>query len=253
MASTRTWNPEWKKNVVYLHVFPRKMARGVPNFSPFAVKLETWLRINKIPFEIVDFLGMSKKGQSPFIMFNEEEYPDSNFIIEYLSSYFSTSMENHLSNTDKAISRAFLKMIEENMSWSIFWYRYVQHFLDEYLEYFISEGDQDAKIKFAQSLGKGVETRAKSHGIGRHSNEEIYKIGSDDIRAISHFLGNKEFMMGDKPTVIDCCLFGFIIQITNVPIKFPMREVIHNECKNILSFVERMKSSYWPDWSEQYI
>lgn len=52
MASTRTWNPEWKKNVVYLHVFPRKMARGVPNFSPFAVKLETWLRINKIPFEV---------------------------------------------------------------------------------------------------------------------------------------------------------------------------------------------------------
>lgn len=50
-------------------------------------------------------------------MFNEEEYPDSNFIIEYLSSYFSTSMENHLSNTDKAISRAFLKMIEEDMSW----------------------------------------------------------------------------------------------------------------------------------------
>lgn len=39
---------------------------------------------------------------------------------------------------------------------SIFWYRYVQHFLDEYLEYFISEGDKEAKIKFAQSLGKGV-------------------------------------------------------------------------------------------------
>ena len=52
MASTRTWNPEWKKDFVYLHVFPRKMARGVPNFSPFAVKLETWLRINKIPFEV---------------------------------------------------------------------------------------------------------------------------------------------------------------------------------------------------------
>lgn len=60
---------------------------------------------------------MSKKGQSPFIIFNEQEYPDSNFIIEYLSSYFSTSMENHLSDTDKAISRAFLKMIEEDMTW----------------------------------------------------------------------------------------------------------------------------------------
>ena len=67
--------------------------------------------------QIVDFLGMSKKGQSPFIMFNEQEYPDSNFIIEYLSSYFSVSMEKHLSDTDKAISRAFLKMIEENMTW----------------------------------------------------------------------------------------------------------------------------------------
>ena len=50
---------------------------------------------------------------------------------------------------------------------------------------------------------------------------------------------------------IDCCLFGFIIQITDVPMQFPMRHTIEKECKNILEFVERMKLAYWPDYDEQ--
>ncbi|CAC5377003.1 unnamed protein product [Mytilus coruscus] len=253
MAAAKTWKPEWKQDVVYLHVFPRIMSKGVPNFSPFAVKLETWLRISKIAFEVVDHMGMSTKGQSPFIMFNQKEYPDSNFIIEYLTDYFSVTMENCLSDVEKAISRAFLKMIEEDMTWSIFWYRYVDHFVDEYLEYLKPSDDPEKAKAFAEHLGSSVKNRAVSHGIGRHSNEEIYKIGSDDIRAISKYLGDKTFMMGDNPTLIDCCLFGFIIQITDVPINFPMRDVIEKECPNILQFVDRIKTKYWSDWNQQCI
>lgn len=47
-----TWNPEWKNDVVYLHVRPRNLAKHVPNLSPFAMKVETWLRINNIQHEV---------------------------------------------------------------------------------------------------------------------------------------------------------------------------------------------------------
>ena len=40
------------------------------------------------------------------------------------------------------------------------------------------------------------------HGIGRHSSEEIHKIGCDDIQAISTYLGSKPYLMGDRPTVV---------------------------------------------------
>lgn len=46
------WKEEYKKDVVYLHVIPRSRARGVVNISPYAIKLELWLRINEIPYEV---------------------------------------------------------------------------------------------------------------------------------------------------------------------------------------------------------
>jgi hypothetical protein len=45
-------------------------AFGLPNASPFCLKLETWLRMTGLPFQIqpFDFRQMSKapKGKMPF-------------------------------------------------------------------------------------------------------------------------------------------------------------------------------------------
>ena len=46
------WKDEFKKDVVYLHVIPRSRARDVVNISPYAIKLELWLRMNNIPFQV---------------------------------------------------------------------------------------------------------------------------------------------------------------------------------------------------------
>ena len=49
------WKPEYKQDVVYLFVWPRSYATNFVNISPYALKLELWLRINNIPFEVIDF------------------------------------------------------------------------------------------------------------------------------------------------------------------------------------------------------
>ena len=47
-------------------------------------------------------------------------------------------------------------------------------------------------------------------GIGRHSKEEIEKIGLDDIKAASKILGDKPFFFGNKANVLDCVVFAFL-------------------------------------------
>jgi len=42
----------YEKDLVYLHAFPRASAKQVPNISPFAIKLETWLRVHKLKYKV---------------------------------------------------------------------------------------------------------------------------------------------------------------------------------------------------------
>ncbi len=39
--------------------------------------------------------------------------------------------------------------------------------------------------------------------MGRHTTEEIYRIGKTDISALSNFLADKPFFMGAQPTSLD--------------------------------------------------
>ena len=77
---------DWKKDMVYLYQFP--LVPKVRTISPFALKLETWLRVNKIAYENIETMTFSKKGQMPYIEFNGEEIPDSNVIIATMKKYF---------------------------------------------------------------------------------------------------------------------------------------------------------------------
>lgn len=57
--------------------------------------------------------------------------------------------------------------------------------------------------------------RAKSQGIGRQTQENVGIIGQDDLRAMSLYLGNKAFMMGDTPTTVSTSLL-LIENISNI-------------------------------------
>jgi hypothetical protein len=40
----------------------------------------------------------------------------------------------------------------------------------------------------------------------------VYQIGMDDMQAINTFIGNKKFLMGDKPCNEDASMFGILCQ-----------------------------------------
>ena len=104
-----------KPGIVLLHQFaPVEM---VVSTSPPCLKLETFLRMTKIPYENEYGMKFSKKGKMPWIEFNGQEIADSNFCIRFLEREFQVDIDCHLSATEKAIAHSVRTMLEENTYW----------------------------------------------------------------------------------------------------------------------------------------
>ena len=89
-----------------------------------------------------------------------------------------------------------------------------------------------------------------SHGIGRHTREEIYSIAENDLRAASELLGKKKYIMGTKPCLLDAVLFGLVsVLIWNIPTS-PQANLIRSELKNLERHCYNIKEEYFPDWDQ---
>ena len=56
----------------------------------------------------------------------------------------------------------------------------------------------------------------KAQGTGLLPKDQMHEMGMRDLKAISTFLGDKAFMMGAKPSALDCVVFGFMVQVRSV-------------------------------------
>jgi len=60
---------------------------------------------------------ISSTNKATWITFNGVEIGDSFFIIQFLAKKFGKDLSIHLTQTQKAVSRAMLKLTEESLYW----------------------------------------------------------------------------------------------------------------------------------------
>jgi glutathione S-transferase len=238
----------WKRDVVYLYQFPP--AATVPNISPYCLKVETWLRMTKIPYENVPCKVSlrSKEGMLPFVELNGTELYDSSFIIRDLAKHFNK--KENITAAQAGAARAFEQMMEFNTSFSYAQIRYVEKSHE-----LLSEKVLGVKLPLlfqlfmpARMMRNSMRSKLFNHGIGRHTRDEVVAIGLDDLRAISDYLGDKKYMNGDEPTRVDATLFGHLVQILYVPLDSPHKDLLREECTNVVQYCNRIRDDFWPDW-----
>ncbi|GMS99837.1 hypothetical protein PENTCL1PPCAC_22012, partial [Pristionchus entomophagus] len=246
---------DWQKDHVYLVQFPR--AGCIPSASPFALKLETWLRLCKIPYTNIsnEFTKMSEKGQIPFIELNGRHYADSVQIIDVLKHEFKKDPEAMLNPLEKAQAVAFRALIEDTIFWAIPYNR------SRNAKWFITEKGFGGhvtgikkllfeKIAFPK-LMKTIKSKCHAQGIGRHTQLEVEKAAKEQFDALENFIGSKSFFFGEIPTTLDITAFGHLQQFLHTPMASEeLKMHLEQKCPNLTRMVNRLKDEFWPDWDE---
>ncbi|MDR4517731.1 MAG: glutathione S-transferase family protein [Nitrosomonas sp.] len=234
--------------MIKLHQFVRTW--NIPNLSHFCCKLETYLRLTERPYEIVHSIPpKSPKGKLPFIEDGDEKMADSDLIIQYLIKKYGDTLDADLTPSQKAVSLSMRRLFEEHLFWITMYTRWQ----------FTEENWQTNKTAIfhvfppvirdvvAGVYRKSIRKQIYGQGIGRHSSEEIFQLGRVDLDAISDFLADKPYFMGDKPTSLDATAYGFLVNTMVCPIESPVKEYALGK-QNLVDYCQRMTSKYYPEF-----
>lgn len=223
-------------------------AFGVPNPSPFCMKVEILLQMAGLAHEtkIEGNPRKAPKGKIPFIRDGGALIGDSTFIQQHLETKYGLDFDNGLNAQERAISHAFARMAEERLYWCLVYSRWIEEANWPKIKAAFFSDLPPVIRSIVPAIGrKGVRTALHGHGLGRHSRDEIYALGEKDLAAIAAQLGDKPFMMGDSATSLDAVLYPFVEGLWIEELPSPLLTAIKQH-DNLGAYKERCRALWFP-------
>lgn len=231
---------------IKLFQFPRIFA--IPNLSPFCCKLETWLRIAGIPYEVVDTPDPRKapRGKVPFIEDAGLRIADSSLIIEHLVRTRGVDPDATLSPSQRATALLVQRTLEEHYA-----------FVVAYTHLVREDGLRHTRARFdalppivrqlvARTVRRSVEQLLWQQGLLRYSDQEIAEAAKHDWRAVLAVMSDGPYFFGEQLTSIDAIVFGSLATTVLTPIRSPIRDFLDAQPR-LLAYAERMRARLFPE------
>jgi len=220
-----------------------------PNVSPFCAKLECYLRMTDIPYKAAAMrVGKAPKGKIPYIDFGDGNLMgDSQLIIEELERRLAAEgkpgLDTDMPAHDVAVAHLARRAIEEGYYFVTLYWRWKSD--DGYGPV------RDAFKKFVPGIVMPVVRRAQKkklhhQGTGRHTFDEVMQIGRADFDAFAQLLGDKPYLFGDRPRVVDCSFFAFLEGTLGCPVDTPIKQRVESH-PNLVAYRQRIRDRWWKD------
>ena len=231
-------------------LYQTPLAWNTPNLSPFCFKLESYFRMVGLPYELkLGQLAQAPKGKVPYVRIDDQLMGDSQFIIEYCKSRFGDPLDKELKPEQMAVGHAIRRMLEEGTYWHIVYMRWAD---DEGWRAYLPI----AETMVPQVIGATVpmaDLRQRmlqvlhDQGVGRYRMEEVQHLAKADIATVATLMGDKPFLMGDKPSSFDAVVYAFLVSIIANPVETDVKQFILDET-NLGAYCARFKKRYFADW-----
>ena len=194
----------------------------IRSLSPFAWKTEAMLRLSGLDFEKEYVADLSKmpKGKVLVLQDGEKLIPDSSLIQRYLTETYGIDLDKHL-------------------YWTGVYNRFVDPLGKPFMMKAMFDGmpTEQAEVIFAV-LQENAKKEMHGHGIGRHTQSDIYAFGKADLDAISNYLGTKRYFFGEELTYVDVAIVPVVASLILIPIDTEIALYARTK-ENLVAYIER--------------
>lgn len=110
--------------MITLFQFPA--AFNVPNASPYCLKLETWLRLAGLEYQVkvVSDPRKAPKGKLPYVRIEGEAIGDSEIVIRTLGERYGVTLDAGLDARGKGWARAITRLCDEHLYYLMLYFRW---------------------------------------------------------------------------------------------------------------------------------
>ena len=233
--------------MIELHQFARTW--GIPNLSQFCVKIETYLRLAKLPYVVVESLPLkAPRGKLPFIVDNGHKVSDSRLIVNYLILTYGDALDAQLTSTEKATAKAFLRLLEEHLCWvgMMSRWNYTEANWQTNKQAIFGGLPPVARDLVGFIYRRRINAQIVGHGVGRLSAQEAFELGKEDLNALSDFLDGKRYFMGNQPTSLDASAYGILVNTLGCPIESPLKDHALGK-PNLVEYCQSIQTEFFPE------
>ncbi|WP_316169556.1 MULTISPECIES: glutathione S-transferase family protein [unclassified Bradyrhizobium] len=222
---------------------------GLPEISPFVTKTEVQLKMAGLAFRKQRAMPpASPKGQLPFIDDGGELIADSTFIRAHVERKYGFDFDHGLDVRARAQAWGFERMIEHHLYFALVGARWVDpvnfakgpaHFFDGVPADKREKLREDAQFRVAENY--------LISGLGRHAPDEDVDLAARSLRALSVQLGDRPYLMGDRPCGTDATAFAVVAGILTPFFESELRRRTES-FGNLVAYAERMMAQYFPEF-----
>lgn len=221
---------------------------GLPSQSPFVMKAMGFLHVLGLDWQVDTKADIRKQpnGKLPVLVDGDKVIPDSAAIALYLQEKAGRWLDAGLSEYEKAVSHAVIRMAEEHLYFLAVYNRWADK------ENFATLRPSLQKIApFPMSkilpgiIRKGVLKLVDAQGIGQMSDELRLARLKADLDALGAVLAGKEWMFDGGPGAADLSVAPMIATL----IKSPADTAMHREIlarPGLVAYGERALAELFP-------
>lgn len=221
---------------------------GLPEISPYATKTEIQLTLAGLPFRKA--LAMptdSPKGQLPFIDDDGEKIADSTFIRAHIEARYGVDLDAGLCSLERAKAWAIERMVENHLGYASGYARWLlpENFAKGPAHFADAAPEAARPALRAEMLGR-VTDALRVQGVARHASDEVVELGARSLSALELFLGDKLYLMGERPTGSDAIVFAHLAGLLTPFFDSPLRRRAER-FETLTGYVDRMMARFYPD------